>query len=63
MVTLANRCYYDLNGQLNSKDLSRTTKLILYKTLNLLVVLYALVQRVILSLVQIDRRFSHAIQQ
>ena len=31
MITLANRCYYGLNGQLSNRDLSRTTKLILYK--------------------------------
>ena len=31
-ITLANRCYYGLNGQLSNRDLSRTTKLILYKT-------------------------------
>ena len=29
-ITLANRCYYGLNGQLSNRDLSRTTKLILY---------------------------------
>ena len=39
-ITLANRCYYGLNGQLNNRDLSRTTKLILYKTLILSVLLY-----------------------
>ena len=32
-ITLANRCHYALNGQLSSRDLSRTIKLILYKTL------------------------------
>ena len=32
-ITLANRCYCGFNGQLSNKDLSRTTKLILYKTL------------------------------
>ena len=31
-ITLANRCYYGLNGQLSNRDLPRTTKLILYKT-------------------------------
>ena len=25
-ITLANRCYYGLNGQLSNRDLSRTTK-------------------------------------
>ena len=39
-ITLANRCYYDLNRQLSSKDYSRTTKLIRYKTLILSVLLY-----------------------
>ena len=32
-ITLANRRYYGLNGQLSNRDLSRMTKLILYKTL------------------------------
>ena len=45
MVTLqnvcqTNRCYYGLNGQLSNRDLSRATKLILYKTLILPVLLY-----------------------
>ena len=39
-ITLANRCYYGLNRQSNSRDLSRTIKLILYKTLILPVLLY-----------------------
>ena len=39
-IILANRCYYGLNGQLSNRDLSRTTKLILYKTLILPVLLY-----------------------
>ena len=39
-ITLANSCYYGLNGQLINRDLSRTTKLILYKTLILPVLLY-----------------------
>ena len=39
-ITFANRCYYGLNGQLSNRDLSRTTKLILYKTLILPVLLY-----------------------
>ena len=39
-ITLANRCYYGLNGQLSNKDLSRTTKLILYKKIILPVLLY-----------------------
>ena len=38
-ITLANRCYYGLNGQLSNRDLSGTTKLILYKTLILPVLL------------------------
>ena len=32
-ITLANRCYCDVNGQLSNRDLSRTMKLIIYKTL------------------------------
>ena len=32
-VTLANRCYFGLNRQLSSRDLSRATKLTLYKIL------------------------------
>ena len=39
-ICLTNMCYYDLNGQLSNKDLSRTTKLILYRTLILTVLLY-----------------------
>ena len=39
-ITLTNRCYFGLNGQLGNRDLSRTTKLILYKTLILPVLLY-----------------------
>ena len=39
-ITLANMCYYCLNGQLTNRDLSRTTKLILYKMLILPVLLY-----------------------
>ena len=39
-ITLANRCYYGLNRQLSSRDLSRTTKLTLYKTLILPVLFY-----------------------
>ena len=35
-----NRCYYGLDGQLSSKGIARTTKLILYKTLILPVLLY-----------------------
>ena len=38
-ITLANTCYYGLNEQLSNRDLSRTTKLILYKTLILPAVL------------------------
>ena len=32
-ITLANRCYYGLNGQLSNRDLSCTTKLILLSVL------------------------------
>ena len=39
-VTLANRCYFGLNKQLRNRDLSRATKLTLYKTLILPVLLY-----------------------
>ena len=39
-VTIANRCYFGLNRQLSSRDLSRTTKLTLYKALILPVLLY-----------------------
>ena len=39
-ITLVNRCYYGLNRQLSSDSLSRTTKLLLYKTLILPVLLY-----------------------
>lgn len=39
-ITLANRCYYGLNRQLSSRALSRRTKLSLYKTLILPVLLY-----------------------
>ena len=39
-ITLANKCYYGLNRQLCNRNLSRTTKLILCKTLFLLVILY-----------------------
>ena len=39
-IALANRGYYGLNGQLINRDLSRSTKLILYKTLILPVLLY-----------------------
>ena len=39
-ITLGNSCYYGLNGQLTNRDLSHTTKLVLYKTLMLLVLLY-----------------------
>ena len=39
-ITLVNRCYYFLNGQLSNRGLSHTTKLILYKTLTLPVFLY-----------------------
>ena len=39
-ITLANRCYYSLNGQFSNRYLFRTTKLMLYKTLILPVLLY-----------------------
>ena len=48
-ITLANRCYYGLNRQLSSRDLSRTTKLTLYKTLILPVLLYGAVAWTVLS--------------
>ena len=35
-ITLANRWYYGLNGQLSNRDLSRTIKLILYNNTNTL---------------------------
>ena len=39
-IILANSCYYGLNGQLSNIDLSTSTKLILYKTLILPMLLY-----------------------
>ena len=39
-ITLANRCYYGLSRQLSSRALSRRTKVTLYKTLILPVLLY-----------------------
>ena len=39
-VTLANRCYFGLTRQLSSRDVSRATKLILYKALTLPVIHY-----------------------
>ena len=39
-LTHANRCCYDLNGQLSNRGLFRTTKIILYKTLILLELIY-----------------------
>ena len=39
-ITLANRCSYDLHGQLSNRGLSRKTKLILQKTLILPALLY-----------------------
>ena len=39
-ITLANRCYFGLSKQLNSRALSRQTKITLYKTLILPVLLY-----------------------
>ena len=38
-ITLADRYYYGFNGQLSNRNLSRMTKLILYKTLILPVLL------------------------
>ena len=48
-ITLANRCYYGLNGHLSNRDLSRTTKLILYQTLILPVLLYGAEARTLLN--------------
>ena len=39
-ITLTNWCYYGLNRHLSNRDLSRTTKLIFYKTLIQPVLLY-----------------------
>ena len=39
-ITVANRCYFGLNRQLSSRDLSRTMKLTLYQVLILPVLLY-----------------------
>ena len=39
-VTLANRCYLGLNRQLSSRNLSRATKLTLYKAFIIPVLLY-----------------------
>lgn len=39
-ITLANRCYFGLSRQMNSRALSRRTKIALYKTLILPVLLY-----------------------
>ena len=39
-ITLANKCYYGLNRQLSSRALSRRTKLALYKTLIIPVLVY-----------------------
>ena len=39
-ITPVNSCYFGLNRQLSSRDLSRATKLIPYKVLNLPVLLY-----------------------
>ena len=39
-ITLANGCYYGLNRWLSSRGLSRTTKLVLYKTLIVPVLIY-----------------------
>ena len=47
--TLANRCCYGLNGQLSNRDLSRTTKPILYKTLILQALLYGAEAWILLS--------------
>ena len=48
-ITLDNRCYYGLNGQLSNRDLSRTTNLILYKTLILPILLYGAEAQTLLS--------------
>ena len=39
-IILSHRCYYALNRQLSNRDLSRMTKIILYNTLILPVLLY-----------------------
>ena len=39
-VALANRCYFGLNSQFSSRDLSRATKLTLYKALILPMLFY-----------------------
>lgn len=39
-ITLANRCYFGLSRQMNNKALSRKTKITLYKTLIIPVLLY-----------------------
>ena len=39
-ITLASSCYYGLNRQLSNRDIAPATKLILYKTLILPVLLY-----------------------
>ena len=48
-ITLANRCYYGLNRQLSSRNISRTAKLILYKMLTLAVLLYSAEAWILLS--------------
>ena len=48
-ITLANRCYYGLNRQLSNRDLSRTTKVILYKTPILPVLLHGAEEWTLLS--------------
>ena len=55
-ITLANRCYYALNGQLSNRDLSRTSKLILYKTLILSVLLYGPKAWTLLSTLRVFER-------
>ena len=40
ILTLVNRCSYWLNRQLSSKALSRCTKLTLYKTLSIAILIY-----------------------
>ena len=52
-ITLANRCYYGLNGQLSNKDFSRTTKLIVYKTLILPALLYGAEGWTLLSIIMV----------
>ena len=50
-ITFANRSYYGLNKQLSNRDLSRMTKLILYKTFTHPVLLYGADAFILLSTV------------